>query len=292
MRRGYVVAIGSLAIDENIFVEAYPVLGDKVLAKYGEKQVGGMIPNFTCNLASAGIETHLITQFADDEYLDVFKNELREYNVQYESSRVRKNCKSTKCVVLNNNVDKSVLIVLGDMPRYSLSGAQLNLIENSSYLYSSISELRQIMNYDEILELSRKSTDLVLDIEPETFTSLKEDVDFFDSAKILIFNEFGYKKIIDEDSSVIERLVYSGKIIVLTKGKHGVSLITKGYSVNLEGKNVKSIDTTGAGDMFNAMFIASIINGSSYSDSLEYANEMAALHTTIIGPKVPKEGFK
>ena len=65
------------------------------------------------------------------------------------------------------------------------------------------------------------------------------------------------------------------KDIVLKLGKDGCFYLDEGKQVLVSTGKVKSIDTTGAGDSFNAGYISAIINGKDKNNACKYGNSIA-----------------
>lgn len=74
------------------------------------------------------------------------------------------------------------------------------------------------------------------------------------------------------------------KIIVIKKGKKGAEVYYDNKTYSVEPIKVEEIDPTGAGDCFDAGFIASILEGRSIEESLVRANIIGALSVTKKGP--------
>jgi ribokinase len=72
------------------------------------------------------------------------------------------------------------------------------------------------------------------------------------------------------------------KIVILTLGEKGVYVKSQNEEFFLNGKKVKSIDTTAAGDCFAGAFAASY-NENNLREAVEFANAAAALSTTKMG---------
>lgn len=70
------------------------------------------------------------------------------------------------------------------------------------------------------------------------------------------------------------------KTIIITLGSKGVLLITNDIVKHYKAMKVEAIDTTGAGDVFNASLTHFLVNGYSLDDAINYASIAASLSTT------------
>ncbi|MCY4063187.1 MAG: sugar kinase [Chloroflexi bacterium] len=72
--------------------------------------------------------------------------------------------------------------------------------------------------------------------------------------------------------------------IVVTRGAAGCNVYTKDARINVPGYAVDEIDPTGAGDCFDAGFLASLLEGQSLREAAQLANACGALAVTEKGP--------
>ena len=81
----------------------------------------------------------------------------------------------------------------------------------------------------------------------------------------------------------------SDKIICVTLGKRGVLALISGEPSLIEGRAVKAVDTTGAGDCFVGALAAQLANGKAIRDALQYANIAASICVQRMGaaPSMP-----
>ena len=79
------------------------------------------------------------------------------------------------------------------------------------------------------------------------------------------------------------------RIICVTLGKRGVLALVDGKPLMIEGRPVKAIDTTGAGDCFVGAVAAQLAAKKSISDALNYANRAASICVQRMGaaPSMP-----
>lgn len=112
---------------------------------------------------------------------------------------------------------------------------------------------------------------------------------FMDISDIIFTNLFEFNSL---ERKFLNKLLIHDKILVLKMGENGVKLIKKEQEIKLDGIKVKSVDTVGTGDIFNALFTYKYLNTNNLKESLEFANYYAALSTTKFGffiPNINKE---
>lgn len=71
--------------------------------------------------------------------------------------------------------------------------------------------------------------------------------------------------------------------VVITLGKEGAYVKEKNNYIMIPAKEVESIDTTGAGDVFSGALSVSLSEGHSLMEAVEFANAAAAIAVTRIG---------
>jgi ribokinase len=79
------------------------------------------------------------------------------------------------------------------------------------------------------------------------------------------------------------------KTICVTLGKRGVLALVNGRPMMIEGRAVKAIDTTGAGDCFVGALASQLAAGRPFRDALDYANIAASICVQRMGaaPSMP-----
>ena len=74
------------------------------------------------------------------------------------------------------------------------------------------------------------------------------------------------------------------KMIILKDGGRGSRVITRTESFQVPVCKVDFLDSTGAGDSFDAGFLSSLLDGKSLKDCVEIASATAALNCAAFGP--------
>ena len=74
------------------------------------------------------------------------------------------------------------------------------------------------------------------------------------------------------------------RLIVVTRGADGCSVHSATGKIDVDGYAVEEIDPTGAGDCFDAAFLAGILEGKSTLEAAQLANACGALAVSAKGP--------
>ncbi|MCR4430942.1 MAG: ribokinase [Tepidanaerobacteraceae bacterium] len=89
------------------------------------------------------------------------------------------------------------------------------------------------------------------------------------------------KEDISEGAEVL--LSYGAKSVVVTLGEKGCVYISKDERIVLEAFRVKAVDTTAAGDSFNAALAVALAEGKDIGEALKFSNAVGALTATKYG---------
>ena len=100
-------------------------------------------------------------------------------------------------------------------------------------------------------------TQMITGILPDSSDSLREATSFFQSKGI--------------------------KNVIITLGKKGVFLMTEKYSQLIPALEVKPVDTTAAGDVFNGAILTALSDGKDWIEACQFACKAAAISVTRMG---------
>ncbi|RKX55126.1 MAG: sugar kinase [Thermotoga sp.] len=92
--------------------------------------------------------------------------------------------------------------------------------------------------------------------------------------------------------SNLARIASNNELIIVKMGKSGVSAYVKGELIHSKGYTVEVADELGAGDAFDAAFLASIILGKNIQEALRFGNAAGAIVVGAIGDIEPLPGWK
>lgn len=86
-----------------------------------------------------------------------------------------------------------------------------------------------------------------------------------------------------------EKMKESAHSFAITLGKDGALVFDGENLTQTKGKDVKAIDTNGAGDMFAGAFLYALSEGKDYPTAATWANEAAAQVVSQFGPRLRPE---
>jgi len=92
-----------------------------------------------------------------------------------------------------------------------------------------------------------------------------------------------YTGIADREKAFLELQKHTSGFLCATLGHEGAIALVKGKVIYVEGLKVKTVDTTGAGDVFHGGFIYGLLQNWEVEEILRFANAAAALKCKELG---------
>ncbi len=134
--------------------------------------------------------------------------------------------------------------------------------------------------------LREESSDTLLTYDPgsETKTHASTIKNVIDKVDILFLNEAEYNIVFGSTNKTPWDIVRENKItLVIKQGGEGATVYNEREHYKAIPPAIKVVDTTGAGDVFNAYFNSCVLEGKSLKESLKYAVAAGALKATRKG---------
>ncbi|HIY02312.1 MAG TPA: carbohydrate kinase family protein [Candidatus Blautia faecipullorum] len=287
MNGKHIVAIGVACIDEYYTAEAWIPEGEKCNVEWKENRVGGMIPNAACVFAGMGEKTYLVTALNSGSISQIIKKDLERWQLDLSYVIKDDSLADPKCMIISTPKERSIFVVNMDHIQYKVNSQLHELLLEAKCVYTSVMEFHRLERWEKLAEeLAETGVPLVIDAETSTFDSWDDKT--FSYAKLIFFNEEGWKKFRCErsDSEAMEMLFQGHtEAVVITLGSEGCYCRTRDKEVRLPGNRVQVLDTTGAGDTFNCSFTECWLSGKSLEYSAEYANAAGAYAVTAFGAR-------
>ena len=285
--RPKIVVIGSLNMDMVVKAARAPKRGETVMGEEIHFIPGGKGANQAVGLARLGAEITMIGAVGADAFGEKLKHALQMDRVNTSSIKVLASEVTGVASILLSEGDNSIVVVPG-------ANAQC-LPEDLDRCESKIAEADLVLLQLEIplvtveyaVKLARKHGKIVM-LNTAPAQNLSQDllskVDYLTPNR----SELALLTGISEESTVnqgIERLLEIGvSCCVTTLGAEGVAFREKGENLVLvSGHKVPVVDTTGAGDAFNAGMAYAVARKKSIREAVEFAVQVSALAVTKFG---------
>lgn len=270
-----VVAVGDALMDNQYYVERMPEPGQDVMISDFNKTQGGSAANTALSLCLLGIDTALCASVGDDEEGEYFLRNIQSRGV--DTSLV---CRSGKTGFTVTMIDNG-----GERTMLSYRGASSNPVSMTAQVEKNISEAKLLLvsgywllhdiQARFVLKATRlaKSAGTMVAYDPCPIVgSVKEELlkELLQLTDVLLPNKAEYE-IIKKTAGDIPVSCVATKL-----GSSGSMLVIDGRQYLQPAQIIQAVDTTGAGDAFNAGFIAAMLKGEEPQEWLRKGNETAA----------------
>lgn len=251
---------------------------------------GGSAPNFTRLCASLEVPTTFIGKVGDDTMGHLFADLMRSANVN-PALIVDPLVQTSIGMNVVNAAGKSIMTVAGNanqsMRSEEVEAHVEKLLPGSSYLYlggcfklkallpalGELARLARAQGVKTVLDHGRL-TNTVTAKEKEAVRNLACEVDYYLPSEGELKQLWGVSS--SEEGLRNLAKIATGTVIVKQAEKGAITL-QEGRIITAQAFPVQPIHTVGAGDSFNAGFIAAARSGMNISDSMQFACATAAL---------------
>jgi sugar/nucleoside kinase (ribokinase family) len=246
----------------------------------GIEASGGSAANTAAGIAALGGRCGFIGQVADDQLGQVFAHDIRALGVHFETPVRMGNPPTARCLILvTPDAQRTMNTFLGASQYLPASALDRELIASAAILYLEgylwdPEEPRNAMR--EAIAIARDagrkvaftlSDAFCIERHRGDFRALIEDglidILFANEAEILSLNET------EDFEAAVAATAGKVPLLVVTRSERGAIAITDGKRYAVPAEPVaKVVDTTGAGDLFAAGFLAGQAQGRDVATSL------------------------
>jgi sugar/nucleoside kinase (ribokinase family) len=259
------------------------------LVQEGRLTVGGSGAIMACAAAKLGLRVGFAGVVGDDPFGRFMTDELRARGVDIRGLSVDPRRPTGVTVVLSRGEDRAILTApgtIGDLRRELVAPELLSSTRHvhvsSYYLQSSLRA--DLPRWFDDLRAAGTSTS----VDPNWDPQERWDGDLLNllsTADLFLPNSAEARAItgIDDIDVAAESLAGRGGIVSIKFGDGGGMVVRGDEAIRVPGIQVSVVDTTGAGDTFDAGFIAGYLDGWSLHRCLALANVCGGLSTTGAG---------
>jgi len=292
---GRVFVAGSINMDVVATADRHPRIGETVAGTAVLYFPGGKGANQAVAAAKLGTPTTLIGRLAKDAFGDQLKAFLAAEGIDLSFVQQTSQAHTGTAIITVANADNTIVVIPGANALVSAADVEAPVLAKGDIAVSQFeiplpaisaffkraraAGATTILNPAPAIEFSRELLDLVdLLILNETELGFLTKTELRDTDDYPRFIEAARSLQINKD-----------KTICVTLGKRGVLALVNGQPLLVDGRAVKAVDTTGAGDCFVGAVAAQLAGGKPIHDALHYANMAASVCVQRMGaaPSMP-----
>ncbi len=284
--------VGSLNMDIVATARRIPVVGETIIGDTFFRQPGGKGANQAYAAARLGGAAAMLGCIGDDEFGAAMRASLAEAGCDASNLRVVSGTSGVALIFVSAIGQNSIIVVPGANAKFSASHIDLDARHLASAKVVLLQLENPISTVVRAAQAARKAGAVViLDPAPAPSEPLPEEL--FREVDILTPNETEAAiltglppgELDPEQAGRLGRQLQSkGVKTVITKlGDKGCVLVDNGSSRLLPAPRVNAVDTTAAGDVFNAGLAVALAEGIDLYRACLFANAAAALSVTRYG---------
>jgi ribokinase len=281
-----IVVVGSINVDLVARTPRIPVVGETVSGIDFQTFFGGKGANQAVAAARLGARVSLIGQLGDDAFASQLRSGLQEAGVETSAVGEVPGPSGVALISTDEQGANSIIVVAGANGHVTsdLLDEHEDLIRNAGIVLTQLEiPLETVLHLAELT--SRHHVPLVLDPAPARALpdSLLPCVDWLtpNETETAALSETKFTAPEEAATALLERGVRN---LILKLGARGCYVVTSdGRRQRVPGCKVSAVDTTGAGDAFNAAFAVALSGGQDAFASAAWATAVAALSVTRHG---------
>ncbi|MCT4688574.1 ribokinase [Vallitalea sp.] len=278
-----IVVVGSTNMDYVLKTNELPKLGETLSAMSFNTVFGGKGANQAVAAARLGAEVTMIAAVGDDSIGEQLKDNLAKESINVEGVNVVEGPSGVAMITVADNGDNTIVVYPGANGKID----EKWLEANEALLMSADCILVQLeIPINVVMKAVKIASDNNVKVIFNPAPAKEFPNDIFKYVDIITPNETELKKISGKEDikeGAMELIERGANSVVVTLGKQGSMYIDKDNTISAGSFNVKSIDSTAAGDAFNAALAIKLIESDDIEDGLKYSNAVGALVTTKLG---------
>jgi ribokinase len=292
---GRVFVAGSINMDVVATADRHPRIGETVAGSAVLYFPGGKGANQAVAAAKLGAPTTLIGRLGKDAFGDQLKAFLAAEGIDLSFVQQTSQAHTGTAIITVANADNTIVVIPGanalvstaDVEAPSLTKGDIAVSQfeiplpaiSTFFKRARAAGATTILNPAPAIEFGRELLDLVdILILNETELGVLTNTGLHDTDDLARFIEMARSLQAGKD-----------KTICVTLGKRGVLALIDGQPLVIDGRAVKAVDTTGAGDCFVGAVAALLADGQPLQSAFGYANIAASICVQRMGaaPSMP-----
>tara|TARA_B100000902_G_scaffold131027_1_gene129874 strand:- start:7748 stop:8611 length:864 start_codon:yes stop_codon:yes gene_type:complete len=276
-----ILNFGSINKDFFYSVNDFVRPGETISSNTYEIKIGGKGLNQSVAISKAGIKVYHAGIINEDDTFII--DQLKSWKINCDNILLSNNPTGHAIIQVNKKGENSIIIHGGANHDFNLKSilSILSKFESGDILLLQ----NEINNIEEIIDRAyHKKMRIIFNPAPFNKKILSFDLNKINT---LILNQSEGEGLSNKRNSkeILKNLNnnFKNTEIILTLGENGSLYSFRDKLIEIKAHNVKTIDTTGAGDTFIGYYVAGVASKMNKKDNLERASMAAAITTTKLG---------
>jgi len=275
--------VGDLAVDIVADFAGRITTGRNILLDNPRIVAAGVAGNMAWYLRQLGVEPQVVGRIGDDSWGTLVREQLREAGIGTELVRTSRLVTGFFLVLVDKKGERTMIGSRSANTELTVSKEEIVNAHPQWIHVSGYSLLNR--NYEETMKTIRSaSKELRLPISTD-LEGISAEGRHIDLEGVTVFcNEEEFHEYFG--TSPQKMVGKTRETIVVKAGPKGCYLMSGPKLIHFPSVAKSVLDTTGAGDAFNAGFLASVLNGNDEIAACKFANAIAGLKIRQAGAKV------
>lgn len=285
-----IAVIGNVNVDLIMGPAApWPRPGTEIIVEHDELRVGGCAGNSALALQALGVPFELVASVGSDRFGAWLASEFPDHSKGW---KVHEENTTLSVGITHPDGERTFFTTLGHLPHYGAADV-LAAVDGEAHrdgyaLFAGPFLMPKLSaEYDELYDWAERfGVRVALDTgwPPAGWTddTVAKTRRWLSRSHVALFNEVETTSItgvadVHAAAAALKALMPADAVAVVKRGPHGALAATASGLLEAPAPRVKVIDTIGAGDVFNAGFLAALAAGKPLADSLAAGAATASL---------------
>ncbi|MBK5201755.1 MAG: carbohydrate kinase family protein [Spirochaetaceae bacterium] len=288
MVQNKILIIGDINSDLIITgLKNYPAPGEECLVNDYKIRTGGGAAIVSLALSKLGINTSVFGCIGDDIFSELLTNELKLHGINLKYVKRIKNTSTGITVAFTNEINRSFITCRSALDFTDLNKITDDIIDQFDYIFLHNFKPSKMEEYIKFCKnIKAKGKKVIFDVGFDD--SEKWDNKIFEILKyvdIFIPDELealGFTRSNNVEEALRKLSIYCNRVVIKI-GKKGAIALDGDKIIHSPIFDANVVDTTGAGDSFDAGFVYGTINNLNLEKCLALGNFLGSLSVTDIG---------
>ena len=290
LERPKILVVGELNVDiVATGLRSAPELGAEILAEDCELTLGSASAIFAAGVAKLGHDVTFVSQVGRDYFGDFCLSSLQQLGVATRDVVRKANEKTGVTIALSGKRDRALVTHPGAVATLTAERVDARLLKRHDHVHLTSYYLQKALqpSFADIFSRAR-GLGLTTSFDPNSDPSNKwsESIErVLQQTDVLFLNDREALSLTRSRTVKGALKVLGTKVgcAVIKRGPRGAIAVANGLTATHSGFRVTAVDTTGAGDSFDAGFLSAYLRRAPLVECLQLGNACGALSATRIG---------